>query len=1485
MEKSSCGVGFVASLTGQRDHDIVEYALHALRCVEHRGACGADPLTSDGAGIMTDIPFEMLGYTPQTIAVANLFLPADEIRARQGLDLLEDTFSFLNVETIGLREVPTDISVLGPQALACLPRMVQVIVKRPDHCNSLYSFNQLLYLAKQHFQTRYRRKFATWDVFFVSISAETIVYKALVPADRLHRFYPDLQEPQFKSRFALFHRRFSTNTQTSWDKAQPFRVIAHNGEINTIAGNRSWAYSREKSLGLQANELLTHTGISDSGSFNEMAEALLYRSSLPYIHDILAIMMPPAGHDNSYYTFWARAMEPWDGPAIILYSDGRVVGARLDRNGFRPARWAQTENHFFLCSEAGAFDLRERDILAKGALHAGSGVKVTLPTGELNFADPSEAHENRAFQFNPRLVELPPVANEPVATALGKKSLFGYTEEDIHKILLPMVTTGKEGIGSMGDTARPAIFSTEPRPFFDFFYQDFAQVTNPPVDYLRETLVTDIRVFLGSKPNVFIPAELIPPRPAIALSGPVLTLRQMASLRTLRGATSVEYGIGLVELDCTFDRNQGAEGFHESLSRLVNQGLTAVERGMSIVILSDRNASFERPPMPSLLVLRALVNALNESGMKLKASLVVETGEARSAHHVAVLVGFGATAVCPYLALEIARWEPLAKAEDLSPDAKENNVCQALASGLLKIMAKMGISVLRSYQNAKLFTVFGLGDRLVRDYFPGLESWVGGYEIEDILHRQLQHTEKLCAVYTNGKLVHTYQFREHTQGLLGEKHAMTTGRARAIHNLVRANGNQAAARQAFDEYLHQGATSDPTSLRHLFRVRPLGKPVTLEAVMSRAEILKTFGSGGMSFGAISAEAQRDLILAMQRIGGRSNSGEGGENPYFATDGIAASVKQVASARFGVTALYLATADEFQIKIAQGAKPGEGGQLPATKVTAAIAQARHSPQHIDLISPPPMHDIYSIEDLKELIYELKQFKPTAKISVKLVAGINLGTIAVGVVKAGADIIHVSGGDGGTGAAGLGSMKHAGLPWELGLLEVHRALVANDLRDVVTLRVDGGLQTGRDLILAAVLGAEEFDFGKLPLVAEGCIMARICETNRCPAGIATHDPKFKAKYQGKPEHVVRFFEFLADDVRQHLASLGVSSLRKLVGRTENLEIEPRLAGFVQERNLRLDAFLSPTNLPANQLKPDLPALTVSHFNNFLAESALEALKRNHSPEFSCTIHNTDRAVLATLAGKLAELEGSGVRVQGPGFRSQGSGARVQNSATQFPAVLHQPESSFPFTSNPEPRTLNPDPIKVRFQGSAGQGFGVFLVDGIDVQLWGEANDSVCKGMSGGKVVIRPAREARFQGESNTIIGNCALYGATGGLLLVNGLAGDRFAVRNSGATAVVEGVGLHACEYMTNGCVVILGDISANLGAGMTGGTVYLFDPNHPAHINAAFLRQETVTESDRSHLRLLLERHCLEAGSNRAALILNYWDETSTKFHKYTPRSG
>ena len=1445
VEHDSCGVGFVATRSGASSHALLQEALNALRCVEHRGACGADLVTGDGAGIMADIPFDLLGYRRGDVAVATLFIPPAEDRMRLSLDIFEKTFQFYGLEIAGYREIPVDRSVLGEEALRSIPAMRHAIIRRPRHCRTDASFDRLLYAAKQAVRGKQSEQGINKEFYFTSLSASTIVYKALTRSGALDRFYLDLNDPRFVTRFALFHRRFSTNTRTSWDKAQPFRLIAHNGEINTIAGNRSRAFSREKSLGLAQDQLVTHAGISDSGSLNEMVEALMHRSSIPQIEDILAIMMPPAHGQNDFYKFWSRAMEPWDGPAIIMYSDGRSIGARLDRNGFRPSRWALTDETFYLSSEAGAFAIDESRIRGKGILHAGTGVKVDLVTGRIHFRDPSLSRENRDARFDPRTVPVgsitAPDRGEPVTKF--RKTLFTLTQEELERIVYPMAAEGREPIGSMGDTARPNVFSSEPRPFFDYFYQNFAQVTNPPLDYLREKNITDLRVFLGRRPNIFFAKDLVPLEEALELPGPILSLAQMRYIEALSHKRPSQSHVIPLIFPMLFEREGGVRGFRPAVDALAQSVLQGVERGASVIVLSDEAADYEHPPIPGLIGLRAVVRALNESGLRLQTSIVVHTGEARTPHHVAALISFGASAVCPYLALEIVRNDEHDSYRRLSPDVRERNYLGALESGLLKIMSKSGISVVQSYMSAKLFTAIGLGGELMENFFPGSATPLGGIGYDELAQDILEKTALATQEDYRDRLLNTYQFREHTRGQVGEKHAMTAARAGLVHRMVRDESSGEEGGELYRQYLAMGKEAEPVNVRHLFDIAPAGPAISPGDVEPAERVLARFGSGAMSFGAVSAESQRDVILAMRSVGGRSNSGEGGENPYYEREGISASTKQVASARFGVTAEYLMAGRELQIKIAQGAKPGEGGQLMSVKVDTDIARARRSLPHVDLISPPPLHDVYSIEDLKELIYELKQVHPEAQVSVKLVSGTGIGTIAVGSVKAGADILYIAGGDGGTGAATLGSMKHAGLPWEFGLMEAHRALCENGLRGSVELRTDGGLSSGKDVVIAAILGAEGYDFGKLLLVAEGCIMARICEKNTCPTGIATHDPKFKAKYKGRPEYVARLLKIIAADVRRILADLGARSLAEIVGRTDLLRVSPAHAEFVTQRKLSVDFFTGgpPTPLPGRAAKT---LDVVGDLNRRILSDARPALGSGKRIRLAYKVTTADRGVLATLSGEIARRQYA---------------ARISGGAP--PAM---------------------EDIRIEFNGSAGQGFGVFLVDGIRVVLNGEANDSVCKSMSGGDVVIRP--HARYTGDpaESAIIGHCALYGATGGALFVQGLAGDRFGVRNSGAVAVVEGTGLHACEYMTRGTIAILGPVSYNVGAGMTGGAVYL-RRDQASMVNTGYIVPRDLEPADRLELHELVRRYLEETTSARARAILSGEDDVNELYFKCVPR--
>jgi glutamate synthase domain-containing protein 2/glutamate synthase domain-containing protein 3 len=1176
-----------------------------------------------------------------------------------------------------------------------------------------------------------------------------------------------------------------------------------------------------------------------------MVEALKYRSSIPYIGDILSIMVPPAQTPGELHQLWSRAMEPWDGPAFLVFCDGTTVGARLDRNGFRPCRWSLTDDRFYLASEAGNFPVDESAVIQKGTLQAGTGVTVEIATGEVDLTDSARAVARSDVHVDARLTELETGEPQRYGELLKRQRVFRYIREDVNMVLDPMIVEGKEPIGSMGNTARPAVLSEFDQPLFHYFYQHFAQVTNPPVDYIRERVVTELTTYLGRRPNIFAPKELIPPFQGIALRSHVVSLGELAGLKKLEAVQPFRSRISASRVDVTFPRADGEQAFHDAISRLEAEVREKAARGYTVLILSDEEASAERSALPSLLALVAASGALDSSGLRLMTSLVVCTGEVRSAHHVATLVGFGADAVCPYLALAYAREEESKEADGLSPDEREQNLVRAFETGLRRVMAKMGISVARSYQGSRLFSCIGLGKEVTDQFFPTLESPTGGISLSEIARTVIDNGELES---DSNRLPHTYLYKEHPRGKEGEKHSMTVAQSKLLHTLVRSEDEEEKA-GLYQEYLALTEGTYPTSVRHLLRTKTVSNSLPLDDVQPVEEILKLFGSGAMSFGAISDESQRDIIVAMNRIGGRSNSGEGGENPFYWSEGIHASTKQVASGRFGVTGRYLISGDEVQIKMAQGAKPGEGGQLMRAKVDEHIAKARHASPGIDLISPPPMHDIYSIEDLKGLIHELKQFHPDAKVNVKLVAGANVGTIAVGVAKAGADSIHISGGDGGTGAAALSSMKHAGLPWELGLVEANQALIENGLREAVQLRVDGGISTGLDVVLGAVLGANEFDFGKLLLVAEGCIMARVCEKNTCPTGIATHAERFKKKYKGTAEHVVELLTWVAKDVRSHLSKMGVATLSDLYGRVDLLEYHQGLEEFRKSRGVDCEGLL--VSFSRGDSGSESPfAESVSPLNASVREIARPALEDGKPVDAEFAIGVTDRAVPATLSGAIARLKH---QVHMQQFGGEDAGGASERGT-----------------------------ISLTFRGSAGQGFGVLLQEGVSVRLEGEANDSVCKTMSGGEMVIVPPEECSYAPQDSMIIGNCALYGATGGRLYVKGRAGDRFAVRNSGSVAVVEGAGLHACEYMTSGTVIILGQTGYNLGAGMTGGVLYLVDANEE-NIHHEYLVQDSISDADEAEVLPILKDYFAKTGSINTVGALTVDKINRARLSKWVPR--
>jgi glutamate synthase domain-containing protein 2/glutamate synthase domain-containing protein 1/glutamate synthase domain-containing protein 3 len=1450
----ACGVGFLADLEGRRRADLLPLALTALARMAHRGAVDADGRTGDGAGVTTGIPYELLmpqlaaagraRIGPRDLAVGALFLPGARDAAARARALVVEALRGAGLGCLGFRAVPIREAALGDKARRSRPGIEQVLVERPAAATDA-DFARALEDARQAIERRANAA-AIEDLYVVSLSHGTLVYKALVRAVDLSDFYPDLQDHEFRTAFALFHQRFSTNTAPSWALVQPFRLLAHNGEINTIQGNRAWMKARGCPLS---------DDVSDSASLDE-ALALLTRGGRDVLH-AMSLLVPPAweGDDElpadvrAFFDYQACLMEPWDGPALVAFTDGRVVGAALDRNGLRPARYLTTvDGLVMVASEAGVLDVEDERVLHRGRLGPGDVVAVDLPARRL--VDREALHrrlaarrpygrwlaEQRLVVQRPSLpIPLPRVgegsANDPGREApsgtspgadLAVLRAFGYTREELQLILGPMYRDGLEPLGSMGDDTPLAVLSSRPRLLFCYFKQRFAQVTNPPIDPLRESLVMSLRVQLGPQ------GELLAETPAHAaqvhLAGPLLRADELRRLEALE-----RKGWRTQRLSLLFAAQAGTPGLAQALEALLSAAAEAVRRGATLLILDDQGVGPDRAALPSLLAVSAVHQHLVREGLRMRASLIVATGEARDDHQLAALIGFGASAVCPYLALAAVAG---AVAEQGGNAARAGEAqaryLDTLAKGLLKILSKMGISTLRSYHGAQLFEALGIAEPVIERHFTGTPSYLGGLGLAEIAAEALtRHAAAFAEPAGPLEEGGAHRFRQN-----GELHAFEPRVVRALHAALRSG--QRLDYRRYAELVH---ARGPLALRDLleFKERPA---IPLEQVEPVEAILPRFTSAAMSLGALSPEAHETLALGMGRLGARSNCGEGGE------DGARHRVKQVASGRFGVTAAYLASADELQIKIAQGSKPGEGGQLPGHKVTPQIARVRHAAPGVTLISPPPHHDIYSIEDLAQLIYDLKRVNPRATVGVKLVSEAGIGAVATGVAKAHADAITIGGHDGGTGASPLGSIKNAGTPWELGLAEAQQALVESGLRARVRLQVEGGLRTGRDVAMAALLGAEEYGFGSAALVALGCVMARQCHLNTCPAGVATQREELRAKFRGTPDAVLAFFTAIAEEVREILALLGVSSLAELIGRTELLEV--RLPASGKAGTLALERILaraapSQALLPSDQ--PHAPPETGGRLDEAVLARLPFASAKGRPLVMQLSVTNADRAVGARVAGELV--------------------ARRGRRASRPPAR-----------------------IDVGYRGSAGQSFGAFCVDGMRLALEGEANDYVGKGMSGGEIVIRPFASSRLA--DPVVAGNTVLYGATGGRLFLAGRAGERFAVRNSGALAVVEGVGDHACEYMTGGGVVILGATGRNFGAGMSGGLAYVFDPDA---LLARRLNPEMVVASDASDradqlwLREALKRHHEATASARARAILAGWSALLPFFRRVAPREA
>jgi glutamate synthase domain-containing protein 2/glutamate synthase domain-containing protein 1/glutamate synthase domain-containing protein 3 len=1473
-EHDACGIGFVAHIKGQKSHDIIEKGIQILINLTHRGACGCDPETGDGAGILIQIPHTFfaresrrLGFTlppPGEYGVGMVFLPVERHQRLQTEGILERIVKEEGLTLLGWRDTPIQGSAIGRVARASQPYIEQIFVARAPGMDT-DQLERRLYVVRKRAEIEVAGSdMADSGMFCIpSLSARTIVYKGLLLAPQIANFYSELSDPDVTSALCLVHQRFSTNTFPTWQLAHPFRYVAHNGEINTVKGNINWMHARQSVLeselfGDDLKKLfpIIQPNGSDSAAFDNALELLVQAGrSLPHA---MAMLIPEAWDGNphmderkrAFYEYHCSLMEPWDGPAAITFTDGRVIGATLDRNGLRPARYKVTKDGLVvLSSETGVLPVRPEDVEMKGRLQPGKMFLVDLEQGRI--VSDKEIKEQLASR-NPygewlaqnqitldTLGEPARVHGSDHATLTARQRAFGYTDEDLRFLMTPMAVNGEEPIGSMGTDTPLACLSDKPQPLFNYFKQLFAQVTNPPIDPIREEMVMSLVSYIGKERNIL--SETAKHCHTLKLPHPIVTNRDLEKLRRVSQGDFLA-----TTLPALFPVADGEKGLEIALSGVCRRASLAIQSGYTILILSDRGVDAEYAPIPSLLAMTALHNHLVREGSRTQVALIIESGEPREVMHYALLIGYGASAINPYLAIETL--EDLARRGNLPEgftfEKALYQYVKAVNKGLLKVFSKMGISTLQSYRGAQVFEAIGLNKDLIDKYFTGTASRIEGVGL-DVLAREaaMKHElafQPLMELDTELPVGGSYAYR-----VRGEYHLVNPATVGKLQQAVRQNSFQ-----TFKEYtdLIDEQSRHLCTLRGLFEFKT-GTPVPIDDVEPASEIVKRFATGAMSFGSISKEAHETLAIAMNRIGGRSNTGEGGEDEErFKRDPNGdlrrSSIKQVASGRFGVTANYLVNADDLQIKMAQGAKPGEGGQLPGHKVDEIIAKVRHSVPGVGLISPPPHHDIYSIEDLAQLIYDLKNVNPKARISVKLVAEVGVGTVAAGVSKAHADVVLISGHDGGTGASPLTSLKHAGAPWELGLAETQQVLVMNDLRSRITVQTDGKLQTGRDVAIAALLGAEEFGFSTMPLVAMGCIMMRKCHLNTCPVGIATQDPVLRAKFTGQPEHVINFFFFIAEQVRQIMAQLGFRRMDEMIGRVDMIEARPALEHW-KARGLDFSAILY--NPPVPSRVGRRCTIGQDHgldqaLDYMLIDHAREAIDHLTPIEIKLPIRNVHRTVGAMLSGEIA--------------RKYGSAGLPENT------------------------------IKFRFTGSAGQSFGAFLARGVTLELEGDANDYVGKGLSGGRIIVYPPHASTFVPEDNILIGNVVLYGATSGEAFFNGKAGERFAVRNSGATAVVEGLGDHGCEYMTNGLVIVLGKTGRNFAAGMSGGFAYVLDESggfQRYRCNKASVDLEPVSgAADEQMLRNWIFRHLEETGSPRAKRVLENWTELLPKFVKVFP---
>ncbi|MBM3528408.1 MAG: glutamate synthase large subunit [Alphaproteobacteria bacterium] len=1496
LDKDSCGVGFIADIKGRKSQKIVADALTILVNLEHRGAVGADPRAGDGAGILTQIPHKFfarktkeLGIdlpAPGEYGIGVLFMPRDEERREAVRKTWEEVAQQEGLKVLGWRsDIPTDNSTLGVSVKPTEPFHMQVFIGKGSTKLTEDEFERRLYILRKAISAAIYRKYERRlsGYYPVSVSCRTVIYKGMFLADQLGTYYPDLHEPDFESALALVHQRFSTNTFPTWSLAHPYRMIAHNGEINTLRGNNNWMAARQASVssplfGGDINKLwpISYEGQSDTACFDNALEFLV-QGGYPLAHAMM-MMIPEAWAGNplmdeerrAFYEYNAALMEPWDGPAAIAFTNGKQIGATLDRNGLRPARYFVTrDDRIVMASEMGVLPIAEKDIVTKWRLQPGKMLLVDLEQGRLIPDEELKASLAKSHPYKewlektqivledmPAAADAAPISNLPL---LDRQQMFGYTQEDLKLLMSPMAAQGEEAVGSMGTDTPISALSDKPKLLYTYFKQNFAQVTNPPIDPIREEIVMSLVSIIGPRPNLF-DLEGTSRTQRLEVRQPILSNED---LEKIRGISSVaDNHFKSITLDATWPAERGGAGLAPALGDLCAQSEKAVRDGINIIILSDRKAGTDRVPMPALLACAAVHHHLIRQGLRTSVGLVVEAGEPREVHHYACLAGYGAEAINPYLAFETLQAIHGELPGKIDKKEAVKRYIKAIGKGLLKVMSKMGISTYQSYCGAQIFDAVGLKAGFVDKYFTGTATRIEGVGLDEIAEETVRrHRDAFGDSPIFRAMLDVGG--EYAVRVRGEDHAWNATTVATLQHAVR--GNSQEKYRAFAKILNEQPEGLVT-IRALFRVKGAEeddrKPVPLDEVEPAKNIVRRFATGAMSFGSISREAHTTLAIAMNRIGGKSNTGEGGEEadrfkPLPNGDSMRSAIKQVASGRFGVTAEYLVNSDMMQIKMAQGAKPGEGGQLPGHKVDKTIAKVRHSTPGVGLISPPPHHDIYSIEDLAQLIFDLKNVNPAGDVSVKLVSEVGVGTVAAGVSKARSDHVTISGFEGGTGASPLTSLKHAGSPWEIGLAETHQTLVANRLRGRIAVQVDGGIRTGRDVVIGALLGADEFGFSTAPLIAAGCIMMRKCHLNTCPVGVATQDPVLRKRFTGQPEHVINYFFFVAEEVRELMASMGFRTFDEMVGQMQMLD-QKKVIEHWKARGLDFSKLFT---------KPAAPDEVAIHrcerqdhkihdiLDRKLIEQAQPALERGDPVRISATIRNIDRTAGAMLSGEVAKRYGH--------------------------AGLHD------------------DTIHVAIKGTAGQSFGAFLAKGVTFELEGDANDYVGKGLSGGRIVIRPPADSGVVPEESIIVGNTVLYGAIAGECYFRGVAGERFAVRNSGATAIIEGAGDHCCEYMTGGGVVVLGKTGRNFAAGMSGGIAYVLDEDgtFEQRCNRAMVELQEMPEwiegemhgdladmsqYDSQRLHILITRHARFTNSARAAHILANWRDYLPKFRKIMP---